>query len=300
MEKQFQNILFPTDLSEVSLRALPSVVELARRYQATLHLLHVGDSSIYAYAPYFHVAPGVDIFEGVQKKLNTLELPAEAQELKVERIFRSGTIAEEIAHYIKDGNIDLVVMPSHSRGSVARFFLGSVADRILRTVDAPVLLLREKYDDKGKNAPPSYEAHLRGLQKILIPLDFTATSLLGAKRGVELARDFQANTAFLHVLEKAHSLSEKDNHGARYDHARQELSKAVEALDTTGFESVQEVVVGEPGEVIAKYAEDHDVDLIVAGSKGRAGLGRLILGSVVDSLARQVQCPILIEHPQDK
>ena len=62
--------------------------------------------------------------------------------LEVVSSWRVGDVAEEIGHYVRDKAIDLIVMGSHGRGAVASLVLGSVATKVLATVEKPVLIVR--------------------------------------------------------------------------------------------------------------------------------------------------------------
>jgi len=59
-------------------------------------------------------------------------------------VVRFGEPAEEIANYVKSGQVDLVAMATHGRTGIRQFVLGSVAEQVLRIVDVPVLLVRPR------------------------------------------------------------------------------------------------------------------------------------------------------------
>ena len=60
-----------------------------------------------------------------------------------------------------------------------------------------------------------------------------------------------------------------------------------------GVEALHEVQSGPPADRIVGYANEHDIDLIVMGTHGRTGLGRLLMGSVAEAVVRQAECPVL-------
>jgi nucleotide-binding universal stress UspA family protein len=79
---------------------------------------------------------------------------------------------------------------------------------------------------------------------------------------------------------------------SRCEHATEFLQARLAEL---GFASAGiTVVVGHPGELIAKNAETTDADLIVLTSHGRTGLKRVLLGSVAERVVRLAHCPVLI------
>jgi nucleotide-binding universal stress UspA family protein len=60
----------------------------------------------------------------------------------VEKVVLAGRASEELSDYAKKNNIDLVVISTHGRSGVSRWVMGSVADRLLRSTSAPVLMIR--------------------------------------------------------------------------------------------------------------------------------------------------------------
>ena len=125
-------ILLPTDFSETADYARHHAVELARRFQASLHLLHVvGDpvSEDWAGGGEANAA----------KRLGELSLGG----LDCQRATRGGHAFVEIVRYAADQEVDLIVMGTHGHGPVAHLLLGSVADKVVRKAPCPVLTVRQ-------------------------------------------------------------------------------------------------------------------------------------------------------------
>ncbi len=116
-------ILFPTDGSEGAAVALEHAIDQARQYDATLDVLHVGDSD-----------DDGDAVESAAER-------ARDAGLHVNTAIVEGTPHEVIADYVADRGVDVVVMGSHGRRGLDRYLLGSVTERVLRTVDVPVLVV---------------------------------------------------------------------------------------------------------------------------------------------------------------
>jgi nucleotide-binding universal stress UspA family protein len=138
-----KNILVATDFSEPSGVALAYGRDLARSYNARLHVLHVVDDMMLRYTP--DVGP---ISEDLQRNVEALarrDLDAvirddDRNELgAVGVIARSINPADAIVSYAKANPIDLIVTGTHGRGLVKHFLMGSVAERVVRTAPCPVL-----------------------------------------------------------------------------------------------------------------------------------------------------------------
>jgi len=112
---RIRRILHPTDFSAASGRAFKVAVQLARN-RATLLLFHV---------------------------LERLRLKAKAAGVRASTLLRdSSSPAQEIVRVARAKRVDLIVMGTHGRGGLAKVFLGSVAERVVRTATCPVLTVR--------------------------------------------------------------------------------------------------------------------------------------------------------------
>jgi nucleotide-binding universal stress UspA family protein len=138
----YDNILVPTDGSAASEGAVDHAIELAKQYDATLHALYVVDTGAYS-----SMEVGSDIvIEALQEEGNQavdrVANRAEDAGVAVETSVRTGIAHRSIVEYVSEEGIDLVVMGTHGRTGVGRFLLGSVAEKVVRTADAPVMTVR--------------------------------------------------------------------------------------------------------------------------------------------------------------
>ncbi len=149
-----QPILVPIDFSEGSLAALQSADILARQLGCTLTLLHVVQRPV-------HVAPpeeGIDpklaelVWDGLFDDSETLDAAraemerflAKAPETAVPKqvIFRAGSPAKAIVQAADKTDARMVVMSTHGRRGLARVFVGSTAEEVVRTCDCPVVAVK--------------------------------------------------------------------------------------------------------------------------------------------------------------
>ena len=137
----FKHVLVATDFGPSSQRAKELAVEIAKRFDATLTLVHVYEIPSYVYAgvPYTPADLITPIREGSREALGQ-EL-AEVQKTlpKAAAILRTGHAADEVLAVAKETKADLIVLGTHGRRGIPRALLGSVAEKIVRTAQAPVL-----------------------------------------------------------------------------------------------------------------------------------------------------------------
>ena len=145
-----KTILVPFDFSECSEAALRYGLELARRFDAHVHLLHVvQDPLTQPWAaegfsiPLFEV---VDKWQKEAKERLALSVPA----ADADRVTIAATVAwpySEILRYALEHNVDLIVMGTHGRGGVSHLLLGSIAEKVVRRAPCPVLTVRSPQHD---------------------------------------------------------------------------------------------------------------------------------------------------------
>ena len=143
-----KNILVATDFGEAAASALAYGREFARRFGATLHVVHVVDDvgarlMTASGLPYDVTRLQADLDQVERQRLDALITEEDRRELRVQAVqLTSSAPAREIVTYAKDAKIDLILVGTHGRGPVGHLLMGSVAERIIRTAPCPVLTVR--------------------------------------------------------------------------------------------------------------------------------------------------------------
>ena len=138
-----KNILVATDFSEPSDVAMAYGRDLARSYNARLHVLHVVEDVMLRYTPEIGFV-GADFQKELEDRANRdlekLIRDDDRAELGATGVItRAVNLADAIVEYAKANPIDLIVTGTHGRGAVKHFLMGSVAERVVRTAPCPVL-----------------------------------------------------------------------------------------------------------------------------------------------------------------
>lgn len=147
-----KNILFPTDFSRYSMSAAEYAVERAIKYDATIHLLHVIED--------FKPILAIRTFDLTQEKIENELLEQAGIEMdkcieqmrekygdaKIEKVFRFGVSHAEIVKYAAENEIDLIVIATQGKTGLLHTLLGSVAEKVIRHSDCPVLVITPKRD----------------------------------------------------------------------------------------------------------------------------------------------------------
>jgi nucleotide-binding universal stress UspA family protein len=142
-----RSILVPTDFGEAADAALTYGRELATRFGATLHLVHVADnlrlSAIAEAYPDMVAKLQADVEQAANKQLEERSIDSDGSGPVIRHtVVSSISPVVAIVDYARDNGIDLIVIGTHGRGPVKHFVMGSVAERVVRTAPCPVLTVR--------------------------------------------------------------------------------------------------------------------------------------------------------------
>jgi nucleotide-binding universal stress UspA family protein len=144
----FKKILFPTDFSENSRKAIAFVLDTVRKYGAEVVLLHVYDFPVrYAYEgayTYAHVDMSQiedQLKESATKQLHEFKLQLEQEGVPVKTVLRRGVATREIIEVSQEEQCELIIIGSRGFGPVKSFLLGSVSNYVVHHSHMPVLVI---------------------------------------------------------------------------------------------------------------------------------------------------------------
>ena len=276
-----RRILCPIEIGEPSERGvLAYAVATAGELGARVHVLHAyGVPSNVFYPP----IAGEEEALLSQGRDMLRALLADHPESEITGELRAGTPHEVIAGEVDRLDIDLVVMGTHTGARLRRFFLGSVAERVLRTCSAPVITV-----------PLPSELRAGAPSSILVAHDLSERSRDALVQAHGLQRSLGAAISLVHVLPPS-----LDSHGrpTRRDYRealQRELLRDVE--EVFGRESpvvTIRMVEGPIVEQILATQRELGADLLVVGATGKGGVDRVLLGSVATGLVRASDVPVL-------
>jgi nucleotide-binding universal stress UspA family protein len=140
----FRHILAPVDFEQCSLHALDAAVDLAIRFDARLTVFHAWDIPALAYSGMIAEAPEIwaTLAEAAQQAMDGTILRVRKHLPAAQAVLVRGQAATEILSAIESTKADLVVIGTHGRQGLGRFFLGSVAEKVVRASPVPVLTIR--------------------------------------------------------------------------------------------------------------------------------------------------------------
>jgi nucleotide-binding universal stress UspA family protein len=289
MAMAFKKLLCPIDFSAGSQRALTVATRLARDTGADLVIAHAW------YVPpraFDHPIPDRMLRETTEEAERALDAATRGvAELGVQRVTSRllyGTPWDQIVQAARaDPAVDGIVMGTHGRSGLARVFLGSVTEQVIRHSPCSVLAIREQ----GATLP---------FRNILCPIDFSDDSRHAIERAAALVGRGATGIKLLHVIEPGigyGGLPMADNRVAELEpRVKDEISRwAADLGEEASVPVTTTTDIGRPGaRILAALDADPTIDLVIMGSHGRTGIERVLLGSVAEKVLRHAACPVLI------
>jgi nucleotide-binding universal stress UspA family protein len=295
------NILLPTDFSACADHALTHAVDLADRFGAHLHLLHVVnelDPDWYGLTDAQERAVKLrdQIESEARERLRSL-VPEEERAIETTVSLQlSFDVADSINEYVEEREMDLVVMGTHGRKGLDRLMLGNVADKIIRHAPCPVMTVREEVPWAEGDGQADFE-------EVLAPIDFSEHSRDALRVAKVFANQYQARLHLLFVAEKriVPTFSDTGLPGIgvvemdpeivkNAEKALQQLNENIGGPEVRSAYHVQE---GDVSHDIIDFAETQGVDLIVMATRGLTGVNRFLMGSNTERIVRVAPCPVL-------
>ncbi len=289
----FRTLLVPLDGSGVGEQALAAAARLARASGATIHLVHVHypnsltpivietlpviDTELHSLAAeherfYLTQVATQPVLSGIQTVITRLE----------------GPVAETLADHAQAINADLIVMTTHGWSGFEHFWLGSVAESLLRLTHTPLWLMRPG-DSAARATQP--------LRRILVPLDGSTHAeqvLLPAQRlaAVDGARLILARAVVRHQRDSDTAITRQKQEIETY------LKEIATRLENQGI--AIDIAVGtadQPARALLNLSRELQADAVALATRGQGGWQRLIMGSVADKIIRASPVPVLVVRP---
>ena len=293
MRMHFRNIICATDFSEHSNRTIPYGIAIARVFGARLYVCHVIDLTAVTIYGEFQLDPigqQSRIKEEAHEQLGKILGP---HRVKWEPLIAVGQPAAEIARIVEEKEVDLVISATRGHSGLKRLILGSVTQRLMRTLSCPLLAVQSL--EPGMIDPHSADVRLK---RVLIGCDFSADSVLAMNYGLSLAQEFEAELHMVHVIEPSVyqellKPDSSDQNVVPMEIIREKLEALVPREARNWCTPRSAVLRGQPHEELVAYAGEHEIDVIVLGVRGSGMVKSMLMGSTPDRVVLRAPCPVL-------
>ncbi len=288
-----KKILLPLDFSEFSEKALEFAIGISTKFDIHLTLLHV----VVLFQDDIDESERLEQYEkwikkqeaNVIRQMNSSKDKVKKHGIQVDtEIIRGISAAESILEYIESIKFDIVLIGTHGRTGLKHLFLGSVAEKIVRLSPIPVLTVHRSI-------------HKFQLQKLLVPIDFSPYSQESAEIAISLAKEFNAEIDFLHVIEQ-------EVHPSFYAAGIESIFQIDKDLKDRVIQNLRDFLAeqvhpdlpvnyivkeGKAHKQIVDISKEKNSDIIIISTHGLTGLDYFLLGSTTEKVVRWANCPVL-------
>lgn len=281
-------ILFASEIP-ANPKTLRFAVAQAQEFGANLILFHAYDTMVVATAEttgirfYDYAAAARDEIE----HLEPLARQIRAQGVSCEIVVRPGYAADQILAFLKERQVDRIVMGTHAPGPIGKLLVGSVAEAVLRTVKIPVCIVGPDVIDGASSQ--------HDIKTVLCAVSMNETSETVAAFAAEVAARHGARLVLQHVIkpqERAEVLADSTIEEIEHELHGLVPSKLQKKLRVEGI-----VASGDPTEEILYQAHAQHADLVVLGAHGASAFAAIARSSVVYKVLAHAQCPVLALSP---
>lgn len=289
---RIDKILCPVDFFPASEQALKYAIQLAQNYEARLTLLHVVSPTLH---PGFELPLDMSqmikaMSEDARQRLTQLAKTATRVKVPVQCIVKTGDVEDVINRTVKSERAGLVVMGTHGRRGVERWFMGSVTERLLRGTLVPLLTIGTT-KQKPQITPPA-------IRRILVTTDFSAGTPDAMAYAFSIAQECQAEITLLHVINDTTPHVGGTYRESMLSGVREQLEKMIPDEARNWCEVKTRVETGLPLRIILKIIASDNIDLLVMNIHGKGMLDRALVGSTAERVVRGATCPVLMIPPR--
>jgi nucleotide-binding universal stress UspA family protein len=267
---------------------LAQAVELARWYDAELHVAHVRGGRVRR-----QTADEPSNTDGVDRRLSSFMEAVDAEGLRLSTVTLAGDPVTAVSEHARLIAADLVVVAKHGRRYGMYWRPGVYAKDLARVLPCPTLAVPD--------AGPRYAQG--SFSNILCPTDFSAASAAALQKALILAQQSGGRLTLLHVLEgfpygTVYSGGEAfrliGEYRARVDKVSREMRSEVPPDAFNWCHIDTKAVSGIAHRAIVSTASELSADLIVMGLPERSGIDRVIMASTATPVLRSAVCPVLM------
>jgi len=270
-------------------RAFDFALAQAREFDADLVLFHAYDTLVVTASE----TSGIRFYDYAAaaraeiKHLEPLVERARCEGIKCDIEVRPGLPADQILSYLREREVDRIVMGTHSPGPIGKILVGSVAEAVLRNANVPVLIVGpEVVDGAYRNF---------ATRTILCAVSFIESSYVVATFAAEVAATHNARLILQHVIrpqDRAEVLSTRTIEEIESDLL---CLVPLELRDQIAIQTI--VVPGDPTEELLYQGRARHADLIILGAHGASAFAAIARHGVVYKVLAHANCPVITLSP---
>ncbi|MFD2552403.1 universal stress protein [Bizionia sediminis] len=267
-----KNIIIPVDFSKQSEFALETAAIIAKKHDATLHVLHMLELSDSLISQSENQSKNEMMFmiALTKKKFEPFLDKAYLEGVTVQPVIKRHKVYNEVDAFASQVDADLIVMGSQGITLQDGIFAGSNAEKMVRNSSTPVLIV--------KSAPTNFN-----LDNVIFGTDMRLESIPTYKKAVALFSKLGATLQPVYVNRPYNN----------FINSKEFNTKLKAFTEAGGPEKVKFIAGHTIEDGLMQYAEETNASLIAISTNARKGLNRLLKGSISEDLANQSKLPVM-------
>ena len=267
-----KNIIIPVDFSKQSEYALQTGAILAKKHNATLHVLHMLElsDSLFTQSQAQNNQEMLFMFALAKKNFEEFLDKDYLKGITVQPMIKHRKVYREVDEVSKEVNADLIVMGSQGLTAQDGLFAGSNAERMVRNSSTPVLIV--------KSEPKNFT-----LENVIFATDLTLESVPTYKKAFDLLSKMRSSIYPVFI-----------NRPFKGFISSSEFTEKVKEFAAAGGTSHVEFIAGHTVEDgLIQYAKETKADVIAVSTHARKGLNHFLKGSISEDLANRSELPVM-------
>ena len=269
-----KRILVPTDFSDQAENALKVAAQLAKTHNAEIYLLHILEiplQEVDAMSSHSDLPEAVFFMKLAHKRFENLLNKDYLQDVTVHETVDFHEIFKGVFHTCKKHDIDLIIMGSNGVSGLKEMLIGSNTEKIVRTSEVPVLVVKKKHE-------------IFQVNNFVFASDFKDESKATYKKSIGFAKAFGAK---LHLL-----MVNTPNKFITSEHANERMEDFANSSSFLNFSTnIYNDVTIEKG--IMNFSQSIGADLIGMSTHGRQGISHFFNGSISEDLVNHAKRPVI-------
>ncbi len=268
-----KKILVPVDFSKHSEYALEVASKIAKQHEAGIVLLHmIGISdSVLANSEIAEEAEAKYFLKMAKDKIKEFTSKEYLKDISVNAIIQNYKDFTEVNNVAQEQNCDLVVMGSHGTGGLSELFVGSNTEKVVRTSDLPVIVIKKSHDDFS-------------IKRMVLASDLSKESIPVYTKAKAFAELFSASLEVVYINTSGANFMGFDDVEKRMESFKKELGQEIN-INFYNHHSV--------GRGILNYCFEKEADLLVIPTHGRKGLAHFVVGSLAENVSNHAKIPVM-------
>lgn len=269
-----KKILVPTDFSKEAENALKVAAQFARRHGCEIYLMHMLEipfQEVDALSTHSALPEAMFFMKLAHQRFEEVMASDYLDGITVHETVKADSNFSSVIKTCREHGVDMIIMGSHGASGFKEMFVGSNAEKVVRTSDIPVLVIKNEHANFN-------------VENFVFASDFKNDNKETYKQAIDFAKSFDAKIHLL-MVNTANNFSNTADSKKRIHEFIKDYPFANYTLNVYNDESVEKGILN--------FSREIDADLIGISTHGRQGIAHFFNGSISEDLVNHAKRPVI-------